>query len=412
MRSAVDAILQWHKTVRSPDLPRKLEKMSETAFRFFRGTFFLYAQDLKGEFGRVKPLAESGRIVGDLHTENYGTFRAVTGDVVYDINDFDETTVAPYEYDVRRLAVGLVLAAEENGHRFGDGLNAAEFAIRAWIDSLHRWYGVSRKKFASIEATHPARQLLGSARIADRVEFLKTLVVQDEGYGFVIRPSKEFSDVSKEEKRRIAEAVPFFFQHCTAPKAAQLVKYKLLHVMHRVAGNGSLGRVRYALLFDNGRAKHPGWEHLRLIEWKQSLDSALDASRPEAGRKRAENVYAAETAFQLFPKRYLGHTRIGKMPMQGREIGANDARFKHADFQELEAFDSAATMFGQILARNHLLGARPSDAPGAIPARIGERLDRYVNSVLRFAASYSDQVCTDHDELKRRQGEVAKAWKQ
>src|SRR4051794_16440043 len=101
MRSAADLILKWHRSIQSPDLPRKLERISSTPFGFFRGTFLLFARDLTKEFKRPKPLAVTGRIIGDLHTENYGTFRAVTGEIVYDINDFDETTVAAYEYDIR-----------------------------------------------------------------------------------------------------------------------------------------------------------------------------------------------------------------------------------------------------------------------------------------------------------------------
>ena len=147
MRSAVDLILRWHRSVDKPDLPHKLEKISLSPFGFFRGTFFLFTHDLADDFRKPKPIDATGLVIGDLHTENYGTFRSVTGDIVYDINDFDESTTSYYEYDVRRLAVSLILAAIENKHRLGDGLNAAESAIRAWYESLALWSKFRRKQF-------------------------------------------------------------------------------------------------------------------------------------------------------------------------------------------------------------------------------------------------------------------------
>ncbi|MBI4908147.1 MAG: DUF2252 family protein [Acidobacteria bacterium] len=410
MRSAVDRILDWHKSIDSPDLPRKLEKMLDSPFRFFRGTYFLYTQDLDDDFRRPKALDVTGRIIGDLHSENYGTYRSVSGDVVYDINDFDESTGAPFEYDVRRLAISLILGAIENKHRIGDGINAAEAAIRAWLEGLHRWSRTSREEFTKIDAGHAACKLLGRAGIVSRVDFLKTVAEPAPHHSFAIRESKDFPTATEKETRRISEAAPFFFDHCTAPKTAHLSRYKLLHVSRRVAGNGSLGRTRFALLFDNGKSKHPSWEHLRLLEWKESLDSAMDSRRPQCSKHRAESVYGAELAFQLFPKRYLGYTKVGKMEMQGREIGANDARFEHKDFKDLAAFERAAGMFGEILARCHLLGT-PRPGARAIPAQVAKRADRYVNSILRFAAFYADQVYSDHDELVRRKDEVQEAWK-
>src|SRR6185295_18674321 len=100
VRSAVDAILKWHHPFHSPDLAVKLQKLTATPFRFFRGTYFLYTSDLAGPFRDPSPIEDRGRVVGDLHTENYGSFRSLSGDIVYDINDFDETTIGYYELDV------------------------------------------------------------------------------------------------------------------------------------------------------------------------------------------------------------------------------------------------------------------------------------------------------------------------
>src|SRR5258708_7085659 len=112
MRSAVDRILLYNRAFSTRRLSTKLAKMAATPFSFFRATFHLFAFDvLQGPFRWLPHLDASGPIVGDLHTENFGSLRAINGQIVYDINDFDETTNGYYEFDLRRLTTSLILAS-------------------------------------------------------------------------------------------------------------------------------------------------------------------------------------------------------------------------------------------------------------------------------------------------------------
>src|SRR5437899_9106878 len=82
---------------RNPELLRfKIERMSASPFAFFRGTFHLFARDSIEKVFDLRPVVAGERpeidLVGDIHTENYGTYKAADGKVHYDINDFDETT--------------------------------------------------------------------------------------------------------------------------------------------------------------------------------------------------------------------------------------------------------------------------------------------------------------------------------
>ncbi|MCC6390350.1 MAG: DUF2252 family protein [Bryobacterales bacterium] len=411
MRSAVEAILKWHRGMHSPDLRVKLGKMSESPFRFFRGTYFLYTADIRtGAFRRPAPLAARGPVVGDVHTENYGCFRSISGDIVYDINDFDETTKGYYEWDVRRLAVSLVLAALENGHRLGDGVNAAEAAIRAWLDGLQRWAGLGRKEFAGLPERRQVRELLLTTQEKSRVKFLEGLTEESSPGRFTLRLEGGLHGVSSRERKAAMDALEFFLGHCLTSAGAHPERYRLCDIAARTAGNGSLGRLRYALLLDKGKTKTASLSTLRLIEWKQALDSALDSPFPHAGKGRAKAVYTATKAFQLFPKRYLGYTSMDGVPMQGRELGANDARFSHREFVETARFGKAAGMFGGLLARCHLLGAEAGGGPRGIPRSVAGFRDRFVNGILQFAVSYAEQAHADFEELGRRREEVHRAW--
>src|SRR5437764_883034 len=98
---------------RNPALIRaKVSRMAASPFTFFRGTFHLYAHDMIGHVVGGPILEWEGPevdLVGDIHTENYGTYKACST-VHYDVNDFDETTQGRFDFDVCRLATSWVLA--------------------------------------------------------------------------------------------------------------------------------------------------------------------------------------------------------------------------------------------------------------------------------------------------------------
>src|SRR6202020_1647961 len=92
---------------------RKNELMAVSPFGYFRGAVPVMAYDLSltGNTGICNQLC------GDAHVRNLGAFAAPDGRIVFDINDFDETIVAPFEWDVKRMATSLVLAGREAGAR-------------------------------------------------------------------------------------------------------------------------------------------------------------------------------------------------------------------------------------------------------------------------------------------------------
>ena len=140
MRSAVDRILLYNRAFSTRRLSTKLVRMTATPFSFFRATFHLFSYDvLQGPFRWLPHLEARGPIVGDLHTENFGSLRAINGEIVYDINDFDETSTGCYEFDLRRLATSLILAALDNNCRYGEGVVAAEACLRSYLHTLARW---------------------------------------------------------------------------------------------------------------------------------------------------------------------------------------------------------------------------------------------------------------------------------
>ena len=413
MRSAVDQILAFNRNFVRDALPRKLERMTESPFTFFRATFHLFAYDLKEGWCRDQTQVDvQGPIIGDLHTENFGAFRAITGDIVYDINDFDEATTGLYEIDLKRLTTSILLAALDNGHSFGEGAREAELTTRAYLETLARLSRVSsRKQFEKLTtATREIMKLLHKAKEKSRVEFMKKVAVQTNPGHFAFRRTDHLKPIDAQVKEQLRKEVPEFLVHVLAPPKARPTEYRLHDIAFRFSGVGSLGRPRYALLFGKAMKERDDWDTLRLIDWKQSLISALDSFEARSSEKRAQEVFAFTRSFQLFTKRYIGFVTTGKESMQSKEIGANDARFNPKQMQDPGHFQRAAQIFGRITARAHLLASIFNPGPRPLLKQLRGREDRFVHKILSFAVAYADRTFEDYDELIRRKAEVERAW--
>src|SRR5215471_5399973 len=126
-------------------LPIRFTRMLESPFAFFRGTAVIQAHDLKNT-------PSAGIIVqscGDCHLANFGVFASPERTLIFDINDFDETFPAPFEYDIKRLASSFVLASrwrnfgKKEGHRASRAVLKAyreQMATFAGMHSLDVWY--------------------------------------------------------------------------------------------------------------------------------------------------------------------------------------------------------------------------------------------------------------------------------
>src|SRR5215475_12917613 len=126
-------------------LPIRATRMLGSPFAFFRGTAIVQARDLKNT-------PSSGIIVqscGDCHLANFGAFASPERTLIFDINDFDETLSAPFEWDVKRLASSFVLASRWRNFRKKEGHRTSRAVVKAYrehitmfagMPTLDRWY--------------------------------------------------------------------------------------------------------------------------------------------------------------------------------------------------------------------------------------------------------------------------------
>ena len=181
-------------------LPVRHGRMAQSAFAFFRGTAGVQAHDLAGT-------PHSGIIVqacGDCHLMNFGGFATPERNLTFDINDFDETLPAPFEWDIKRLATSFVVAARWRGFKATDARRIAVRMVRAYRESmleranagvLEAWYSsISFKDIKAIagddaEAVARIEELEDAAQERTHENLFAKLVSSDGGKVLGITPS-------------------------------------------------------------------------------------------------------------------------------------------------------------------------------------------------------------------------------
>src|SRR3954463_1772193 len=134
-RSDPVAILEGQNETRVPELvPIRHGRMIVSPFTFYRGAAAIMAADLS----QTPSTALRVQCCGDAHLSNFGVFAAPDRRLVFDLNDFDETLPAPFEWDVKRLAASFVVAARDNGHRRNEQRAAARAAAAAYRMTMAR----------------------------------------------------------------------------------------------------------------------------------------------------------------------------------------------------------------------------------------------------------------------------------
>jgi uncharacterized protein (DUF2252 family) len=314
-------------------LQRKVENLARSPFKFFRATFHLFAQDYAERLFAAPPtpLPADGAlaIVGDIHGENYGTYKAADGTLRYDINDFDETTAAQLNFDCRRAATGLVLAGRDISLAEPKILAAVQGFAESYWDQLRANLKQDPDKFEEISDRHPpqaavAKTLLAAAVAAKRKDVLDQILKGGADGGSFARNGK-FFDLKPADNERARRLLADYFARLTGPKAKELASAKTLDVAGRVAGCGSLGRYRFVVLLAVADAadKRP-----IVLEIKESLPSACDDRSTLHEAKAAHGKSAAKPdAGHAGPGRAGGVDRAA-LRARGAEVCADATRLE------------------------------------------------------------------------------------
>lgn len=384
------ALLQEAVRGRDPDaLPLRWGRMAASPFTFFRGNVALMAWDLT-------PAPVTGlacQLCGDPHLLNLGAFASPDGDLIFDLNDFDETCRGPWEWDLKRMVVSVLLGGGDSGHTTGSALVAVRACVETYRRALHDYAEMGAADLARTSLSpgdgHPTLGPIFEKAARDTSASLFKKAVDPERRTFLdlppgLRPLGE------------AEAEPFraslaAYQSTLPPAWSQVFShYAPTAFGRRISGCGSMG-VRNVLMLCEGN----GPEDLLFLEFKAQPGSAWAASTeadPEAHRGQA--VCWGQQRVQTWSDPFLGWTTVGGSPYLVKQWSNHKASLSTKDLEE-GALEAYARICGSILAKGH---ARSGD-PGRLSGYVGdsEALDE---AMATFAETYAEQVHQDWERLK------------
>jgi len=395
-------VLRQSDRGRLPELlPIRYGRMRESPFAFFRGSAAVMAWDLS----KTPVTAIRVQACGDCHASNFGGFASPERRLLFDINDFDETLRAPWEWDVKRLAASVVLASRELG--MGDGrcrdavLTMAESYRKhmreyAHMRALEVWYShMDAEVFVEEGKTVAARkrwqQVEEKARLQTAEHIFPKIADVINGRTRIVDhpPLVYHSRESDVELKYVIQKFHEYRETIPADRRVILDRYHIIDVARKVVGVGSVGtRCGVALLM-------AGEHDPMLLQIKEALPSVLE---PYAGKSRyanhGERVVTGQRMLQSASDVFLGWTRDKEhRSYYFRQL--RDMKMK-IDLENMTKGDwfEYVEICGWTLARAH---ARTGDA-AMIGGYLGKN-DTFDSALTKFATSYADQAESDHVTL-------------
>ncbi|MBL8540162.1 MAG: DUF2252 family protein [Betaproteobacteria bacterium] len=283
-KSVVERIAAFNRGRDPERLTLKYQAMRTNPLAFLRGTCHLFYDALPR--ARVLREAPAAWICGDLHVENFGTYKADNRQVYFDLNDFDEGALAPCTWDLLRLVLSALIAARCLGLRGKARRALGSSLVSAYADALTlgkaRW--VERETAQGL-----VRTLLDNVRHRDRKKFLDSRTTREHGTRKLLIDGKRTLAAARADCRRVMA-----FMRDFAREQADPGFFKPLDAARRVAGTGSLGIERYVVLIE-GRGSPDGnllldlkhqprsalQPHLKLDQprWKSEADRVVQVQR-------------------------------------------------------------------------------------------------------------------------------------
>jgi len=422
VRDAVTEFMTYNRPFveHSPELVRlKVARMAASPFAFYRGTFHLFARDVLDKANEALPaLATAGAdldLVGDIHTENYGTFKAADGLIHYDVNDFDETTRGRFTFDVARLATSLFLTGREAGLPIAQTAPLLVTFLLTYAAEVQR---LVRKGGAGLDAVEgvPTGSRVMDEFIAEkaalkRPAFIEKLTERDGKRRRLIRGQQYYNlpDDQAAQARRLVED----YRHRPGAPGNSDEYYVVDDVAGRVSGIGSMGRLRYAVLI-GGKGKAEAKNIL--LEFKEALPSAYDTYRqrdlgPAALAARAARVVAVQRRSQAASSAFLNVAADGGLSFQAREISPHADRIDFKRLAGAPGVTEVAIVQARILARIHARAVADAIGPTNPLAEL-EDTDVFCQRLLAFALAYADLAARDYQLFvgHRAQIEDTESW--
>jgi uncharacterized protein (DUF2252 family) len=391
---------------------RKFRKMAASPFAFYRGSASLFYADQTGAFRDDSFLDERTSRVwihGDLHAENFGTYMNSSGQLVFNVNDFDEAYVGPFSWDLKRFAASVALIGYQKALS-DDTITAliTTFA-RAYLTELRAIAAGGDDAIGSItleNADGVLRRVLQEARLSTRVDLLASQTTIDD-YERRFALLDGVYEVDDQAADKVQEAFASYLR--TLPEPDRPVSTTIKDIkLRKGVGIGSAGLPSYNLLLE-GHTQ--ALENDVIIYMKQAQVPAvarwIDDERVKAyflhqGHRTAES----QRALQAHADPWLGYTTLGGVGQLVAEVSPYAADLDWSDVNEADELAGVIADLGRAVARMHSVADDESShdlvdfsTEEAIVAAVDKDEAGFVAHLVDFAHRYGDQAREDHQDF-------------
>ncbi len=387
-------------------LPIRYGRMSESPFGFYRGAAAVMATDLAGTATTKIPV----QLCGDAHLVNFGGFGTPDRQLIFDVNDFDETLPGPWEWDLERLGASFAVAARAKGLDDKDGQNAVERVALTYADTVTHiaslptlnalYWSIDADMVTALMKTSGAKSKRRPTRPSQRahshdaLQAVAKLTEVVDGHRRIVDQLPLVGHVpGDDELGRITTLFDDYRAGLPDERKHLLDRYRLVDAARKVVGVGSVGTRCWIALFNGGGGDDP-----MILQVKEADASVLEAHlQPSDYRNHGRRVVEGQLLMQAASDMFLGWssdpgggTNYYWRQLRDMKVSAD------INAQPLNAFLAYAELCGMTLARAH---ARSGDA-AAISGYLGKG-NKFAHALARFATTYADQNDRDHAALQQ-----------
>jgi uncharacterized protein (DUF2252 family) len=410
------ALLEEQAASRVPELvPIRYGRMAASPFAFFRGAAYVMASDLAGT-------PRSGirvQLCGDAHLSNFGGFASPERELVFDVNDFDETLPGPWEWDVKRLGASIAVAGRERGFTAKQRRDAVGATVREYREAMHRFAGMHNLDtwYSRLDATtilrrfeqeasalqiKTFRKTAAKGRSKDNARAFSRLAHSVDGEPQIVSDPPLLmriedllpTEQAGELQLRIHELLRTYRASLQGDRRRLLERYRFVDLARKVVGVGSVGTRAWVVLMLGRDNEDP-----LFLQCKEAQPSVLE---PFLGKSEfahhGRRVVEGQRMMQASSDILLGWLRATGIDGKTRDFYVRQLwDWKTSADVEAMAPPGMAIygrMCGWTLARAH---ARSGDCI-AISSYLGNS-DTFDRAIERFAETYADQNELDHRAL-------------
>jgi uncharacterized protein (DUF2252 family) len=402
----VELLIESSKGRMEELLPIRYGRMMVSPFTFYRGAAAIMAYDLANTPSTGLTLIACG----DCHLLNFGGFATAERNLIFDMNDFDEVSLAPWEWDVKRLVASFVIAGQSNSFDPEDCREAGRLAAGAYRQRMAEYVGMPTLQvwndvfdfehvINSIEDKetrlfYTKKLSKATEQSAHEKEFAKLAFQAGDTLRIVDQPPLIFhyGDERDEALRKTAmDTLKEYKKNLSLGVSLLLDRFQVVDVAFKVVGVGSVGTVCGIILLMSGMGDP------LFLQFKQARQSVLEpycGANPyaHAGQRVVVGQRAMQTAGDIF----LGWTTgTGERKLQFYLRQLSDAKIKPViEIMKPANLKDYAGLCGRVLARAH---ARSGD-PVVLSGYMG-RSAAFEDALADFGVAYAEQNKQDHGSL-------------